>query len=1841
MTIRTRALFLAGLMVAVSCSDAGNPVGPGERPVVPPASTLQALECSVELATREMRCTVPQPGTAAAVGSGNVTLGGQNLYVRLATTSVTTVEDTLQLNVTVQNLIPQALGADSVGGRHPDGVKVFFSAGPHQRPSNTGATLMNEDGDAMFFVGMRPYFQYDTILAQNETSAPRPWKIQFTPGSTSVYFTVYVNAQVRYPKGWIDINPDELLLDVDSAADLTARVRDYVGRNITETITWTSSAPGVASVAVLTDSTVRVTGEAKGTAWVRAVSNAEPVRRDSVLVTVDNTPTLAVDSIGAIGNVTMPVDSANGMLANDSDDGLLRVVADTVSTVKGGTAWLNADGSFQYLSAAGFAGRDSIHYQVRDGARTLAGLAVVDVEPSRYWYVRAGGTGDGRDRFPFGSVADAQAVAVAGDSLLVLSAGATALDGAAVLKPQQALLGQGIPASITRTVNGGTVVVLAAGDAPGLTRTSAGPAVTLAQDNTIRGVGITAAAGAAISGSGFGTLTTSNIGVNPAGPALHLTTGTVAADFDVLSSTGSGTQGLFLSGVAGTLTVTGGAISGATGTAVEIAGGDATITYPGNITNTAGRSASISGRTGGTLTLSGNIDDTGTGILAQSNTGGSIVFSGASKALTTGANAAVTLATNTGATISFSGNVLDIETTSGAGFSATGGGTVTVTGATNTIASTTGVALGLDGVSTGAAGLSFLSVSADGAPSGIVLANLTGAGVQVTGAGTTAGSGGTIQNTTGHAVSLATLAGADTVRLQYMSVGGGTGGNAGIFGSDFGTLRVLGLSVGTTGGPALSLSTGTLNGAFSSLGSANSGSSGVILSTVDGAFTAAAGSISNAVSTGFAVAGGTVSATYQGGISQGANNALLVAVSGGHTGTLTFDTGTLSATTGTGLSFNDADGAYAFNGTTTLNGGDAGIDVIGGSSGTFGFGAGTSITSPTGAALLVSASAPTLAYAGSISTGGAAGRPVQIEGTTGGTMTVSGPVTSTGRGILVQNNNTGSAKTITFSGAVNLSTGANEAVTLANNAGATIGFTSGATDLTTTTGNALSATGGGTVNVSGGGNDVSTATGSALLLNGVTLGTSGMSFATLNTGAAVAPVVLVNVGVTSGSSLTVSGGTIPSGSGTRLAVSGGTVNVNWAGTLQQATAATRLLSVSGGHGSGTLAFSGTLSATNGTGLEFNNADGTYSFTGTTTLNGGDAGIDILNGADGTFSFSSATSVANPTGTAFDVANSAPTITFAGPITHNSGRLVSLASTGGSASFSGALSANGAPATGISVTTSSANVTFSGASKSLSTQGNAAVTLTSNTGSVLFSGGGLAVTTTGGAGINATGGGTVQVTGANNTISSGTGTALNVQNTTIGLSGLSFASISHAGGAVGNGIVLDNTGALNGLQVTGTGNVAGSGGSITNTQGADGSTQGAGIYLNNTRAISLAFMALSGHANWAIRGNNVVGFTMNRTRITGTNGTSTATDDGSIYFTELTGTASITGSFIDGGFEDGVLVDNTTGTLNRIIFDGDTIGSSSGISGDGLRLEASGSAVLNATIQNTRFARAAGDMFQHNIIGNAQSDLVFQNNTLINGHPTISGGGGGVTITAAESGDLTYDINGNTIRGAKGTALLLNKPFGGLPGNGTMNGRIRNNVVGTPGGTQNGSSEGSGIQVGLLAQGNHTTLIQNNQVYDYANMGIFVNLGGTSQSVTGLTHNGTLNATVWGNTVAEPTAPAGGFAQNGLHLNAGSNSTGGNDAYQVCLDVGSGAVAANRNTLNGSGALGGEDIRLRQRFATTVRLPGYGGANNDNAAVQAYVLNRNNNPGTTTAVAANTVSTGGGGFVNTASCPQPS
>ena len=157
-------------------------------------------------------------------------------------------------------------------------------------------------------------------------------------------------------------------------------------------------------------------------------------------------------------------------------------------------------------------------------------------------------------------------------------------------------------------------------------------------------------------------------------------------------------------------------------------------------------------------------------------------------------------------------------------------------------------------------------------------------------------------------------------------------------------------------------------------------------------------------------------------------------------------------------------------------------------------------------------------------------------------------------------------------------------------------------------------------------------------------------------------------------------------------------------------------------------------------------------------------------------------------------------------------------------------------------------------------------------------------------------------------------------------------------------------------------------------------------------------------------------------------------------------------------------------------------------------------------------------------------------------------------------------------------------------------------------------------------------VTDNTVYQYNNHGIAMFFGDE------IFDGSVFNATVTGNTVTSPGNLLNDF--NGIHLNNGTVAA--TDNFTSCVDIGGAGPLANNIVGSGRGSTppNNQQFRLRQRQSTTVRLPGYGGANNDNAAVVAFLQGRN----TVTAgngAASNTVGSGGGGYVGGAACTQPS
>jgi hypothetical protein len=87
---------------------------------------------------------------------------------------------------------------------------------------------------------------------------------------------------------------------------------------------------------------------------------------------------------------------------------------------------------------------------------------------------------------------------------------------------------------------------------------------------------------------------------------------------------------------------------------------------------------------------------------------------------------------------------------------------------------------------------------------------------------------------------------------------------------------------------------------------------------------------------------GAANLNFTGEIEQSVNAQSILSVTGGHTGTLTFveltaNNGVITATTGDGLQFDDADGNYIFTDKVTLTGTSEAVDVRNGSNGTLTF----------------------------------------------------------------------------------------------------------------------------------------------------------------------------------------------------------------------------------------------------------------------------------------------------------------------------------------------------------------------------------------------------------------------------------------------------------------------------------------------------------------------------------------------------------------------------------------------------------------------------------------------------------------------------------------------------------------------------------------------------------------------------------------------------------------------------------------------------------------------------------------------------------------------------------------
>jgi hypothetical protein len=520
-----------------------------------------------------------------------------------------------------------------------------------------------------------------------------------------------------------------------------------------------------------------------------------------------------------------------------------------------------------------------------------------------------------------------------------------------------------------------------------------------------------------------------------------------------------------------------------------------------------------------------------------------------------------------------------------------------------------------------------------------------------------------------------------------------------------------------------------------------------------------------------------------------------------------------------------------------------------------------------------------------------------------------------------------------------------------------------------------------------------------------------------------------------------------------------------------------------------------------------------------------------------------------------------------------------------------------------------------------TDSHTGISLTGNTGATLNFTGKLTLSTGASPAFTATGGGTVNASGTGSTITTTAGTAVNVQNTTIGSSALVFQSVSSNG--ANPGINLAGTGTTRGLTVTGTG-TAGSGGTIQNAAGE-------GINLSSTTAPSFTDMVIQNNAADGIKGSQVIGLTLAGSTVSG-NGTlanvSVENNDGLDFSPNgtgspngLTGTVSITNSAISGSADNNAVISDSSGTLNLTVA-GSTF--SNAHTSDGIRVDANGTTNATVSVTGSTFTNSIGDHFRFstNSVSTGTNNVTFSNNTLSS---TVTGVlGGGVLISPDGTSSNKVTIDGNTITGDTAGGIGIDA----IGTAGSISGTIDSNTVGSPTVAGSGSTQQNDIGISADNQTTETLAITNNKLYQYENT--------SGINVINREGNPTQNLTITGNTIANP----GSTALWGLQIEAGASGV------PLPADSGKVCAAISGNSMTGSApppASGGiSDFELRQRFNTTIQLAGYTGATNNNSAVVSFVQGNNTPSGGTapSGTATNNVSGGGGGFVGVTSCPTP-
>ena len=414
------------------------------------------------------------------------------------------------------------------------------------------------------------------------------------------------------------------------------------------------------------------------------------------------------------------------------------------------------------------------------------------------------------------------------------------------------------------------------------------------------------------------------------------------------------------------------------------------------------------------------------------------------------------------------------------------------------------------------------------------------------------------------------------------------------------------------------------------------------------------------------------------------------------------------------------------------------------------------------------------------------------------------------------------------------------------------------------------------------------------------------------------------------------------------------------------------------------------------------------------------------------------------------------------------------------------------------------------------------------GATVRFGGTLTLNTGASTAFNAVNGGRVEATGSGSVITTTTGTGVNIANTTIGASGVTFQTVSVNGAP--NGIVLNSTGNTGVFSVTADGSMTGG---VLNRNGSGGAlvTTGHSVLLNQANGVMLRQMNIPSSGADAIHSTAGGDYEFSALSIT------TPTGDGWEAI-DLAGTNRVDHDTLISGINNagtsGVIVSNTSTNLAGLTLDGSTFTNSTG--GQGMVVvRGLGTSSMTLTISDANTADGADSVFsnlnQSAVIISAGTDAGSTSTITTNVSDTEFrdgpvGGFNNIEIQALENGTANFNITGNLFSnldppGANSGIVLLQATVNGTLGATTgANGTVANN-------TFTGIDGRRGIHLtSNNAASNHNIIVSGNMFDDLEREAMFVSARDTTSG---------FDLRVAGNTFGTAAAPVGNTDREAVEI----------------------------------------------------------------------------------------------------------